>query len=733
MKLNKDKIYKHKSARENMKKGLVLFVLLIISIVGVISLVSAECSDSDNGINYYSKGSAQDSNQTISDMCVADNPKQLSEAYCEDGIAKSVKYDCPNGCSEGACLCPTTKCSDGTTYGPEKCNIKDNICECPSCAPTRPIICSAMPTCEGAKDTGQKDSNGCPIYSCQATSICSDSDGGVYEFLKGKISDNNGKVYEDFCIVAGGTFKYVNEYYCDSGIVNSKVIECANSCSDGACITSTQCSSNSDCPMSYGKQYCDGNNACTSTSIYSCVSGKCVISSGGGTCQTCPSGCYNGVCMQGDVKEQINCIFSGSTQLQKCYTAEQNSRGYCSGTESCVAGILGYKGEKITWKSTCGGYAYTIMDGVDEYAKFDCSVTGVCQPSKCDDGTITECKIDNGQCICSTCQPIIIKPVCGNGICESGEGEVCAAIAMSCEIGKECKVPPAICSIVCPQDCKITEPIYPDLNDKFKLQVYQTAKIMENKNAIMKISFRDLMIYKCEQTTTNSEATETIESKITIATGMVVASTETATTSTTSAGGGGTVPSTPTTTTEVLKCTGAGPTAVLSVDMIVNSEISTSTILNLNVGEKKQVGEFTISFLGYDYASRTGIFVVSRETFSCPERCKCDENGKVIECAKKCEKGKTLCPDGICRDKCEIITEDCKYGCSYDGKCFPMSVRSSGMYCGTELFMSSQKASDEKCDNNFECSSNVCVSGKCISSGLIRKIIEFFKNIFGGE
>ncbi len=156
-------------------------------------------------------------------------------------------------------------------------------------------------------------------------------------------------------------------------------------------------------------------------------------------------------------------------------------------------------------------------------------------------------------------------------------------------------------------------------------------------------------------------------------------------------------------------------------------------MLNLNLGEKKQVGEFAILFASYDYASRTGTFLVVRETFTCPERCKCDENGKTIICPVECEKGKTLCPDGVCREKCNIIYEDCKYGCMNDGKCFPIGVRSSGMYCGTELFMSSQKASDEKCDNNFECSSNVCVSGQCVSEGLIRKIIEFFKRIFGGE
>ena len=34
------------------------------------------------------------------------------------------------------------------------------------------------------------------------------------------------------------------------------------------------------------------------------------------------------------------------------------------------------------------------------------------------------------------------------------------------------------------------------------------------------------------------------------------------------------------------------------------------------------------------------------------------------------------------------------------------------------------------CDNNFECESNVCVSGECVSNTLIRKIINWFKRVF---
>lgn len=77
------------------------------------------------------------------------------------------------------------------------------------------------------------------------------------------------------------------------------------------------------------------------------------------------------------VEEQVKCIFKGSTTEQKCYAATDNSSNYsgysCSGTESCASDIRGINGDKITWKSSCGGYAYTVMNGSNEYAVFNCA------------------------------------------------------------------------------------------------------------------------------------------------------------------------------------------------------------------------------------------------------------------------------------------------------------------------------------------------------------------------
>jgi len=96
------------------------------------------------------------------------------------------------------------------------------------------------------------------------------------------------------------------------------------------------------------------------------------------------------------VKEQVKCVFSNTTDSQKCYsddgkfgcvtpscfvaissTGATDNNGTttisCPSETACVADVYGGKGDTITWKSTCGGYAYTTLDGTNGYAKFDCS------------------------------------------------------------------------------------------------------------------------------------------------------------------------------------------------------------------------------------------------------------------------------------------------------------------------------------------------------------------------
>ena len=73
----------------------------------------------------------------------------------------------------------------------------------------------------------------------------------------------------------------------------------------------------------------------------------------------------------------------------------------------------------------------------------------------------------------------------------------------------------------------------------------------------------------------------------------------------------------------------------------------------------------------------------------------------------------------------------CKDSCAYAGKCYPFGYRKDNKFCSDTTFFSDELAEESACQNNFECTTNVCVSGKCISASFIDQIIAWFKNIFG--
>ncbi len=76
---------------------------------------STTCTDSDGGKDYYIKGTvkgmwavtgstATEVYDEKTDSCVTYNAYSLVEYYCSDKYGGSVTYECPDGCSNGACL-----------------------------------------------------------------------------------------------------------------------------------------------------------------------------------------------------------------------------------------------------------------------------------------------------------------------------------------------------------------------------------------------------------------------------------------------------------------------------------------------------------------------------------------------------------------------------------------------------------------------------------------------------
>jgi len=92
----------------------------------------------------------------------------------------------------------------------------------------------------------------------------------------------------------------------------------------------------------------------------------------------------------------------------------------------------------------------------------------------------------------------------------------------------------------------------------------------------------------------------------------------------------------------------------------------------------------------------------------------------------------------ICCVKKEIENETesticAKNECILDNKCYSIGYRTSGRYCSPANEFVLQLESDISCNNNFECGSNVCVSGQCIETSFIQKILEWFRKLFAGE
>ncbi|AJF62854.1 MAG: hypothetical protein QT11_C0001G0713 [archaeon GW2011_AR20] len=65
--------------------------------------------------------------------------------------------------------------------------------------------------------------------------------------------------------------------------------------------------------------------------------------------------------------------------------------------------------------------------------------------------------------------------------------------------------------------------------------------------------------------------------------------------------------------------------------------------------------------------------------------------------------------------------------------CEPVGLRDGSQYCSPQKQWVSQKSPEDLCQNDFECSSNLCVSSKCVNPTLWEKIINWFNNLFGKD
>lgn len=113
-----------------------------------------ECTDTDGGKNYYTKGTVTNFEGTATDWCVGD--RTLVEMYCSTlvgnyGTRLQQTYDCEPGynCRDGACVTCTADCA-GKECGGDGCGRTcgtcgaDEICVSGVCEPACSDTCSSL-------------------------------------------------------------------------------------------------------------------------------------------------------------------------------------------------------------------------------------------------------------------------------------------------------------------------------------------------------------------------------------------------------------------------------------------------------------------------------------------------------------------------------------------------------------------------------------------------------------
>lgn len=447
-----------------------------------------------------------------------------------------------------------------------------------------------------------------------------------------------------------------------------------------------------------------------------------------------------------------------------------------------------------------------------------------------------------------------LQPVCGNAICEPGEGQACTVAAVACEPNKACEIPKPSCSVTCPQDCSSKPTVQSTaesaVGNKFKLSINQTASFGGPNN--LSLTLVNVIVPQCKELKTEQPKPAPEKPAISVPAGNPPATAETEQANGKVKAGfkvllfswdncplcgamekflaelGSKYPvkygvypakpsggaayalkygmnlkegmpsvfldkrvwilddaafnsakmeiekmvayclehgcsiepdppySTPATGQVVLPTASGEGGGIISVQSTVEAcsgrpyaivkvlSSGKESEMKLVLGEKRTIAgseSMGIIFLDYDRGSGTGVFVVENAQASsmpsCPQNCKCDAYGKPIECRstqENCPTGKTLCPDGSCGDICGITdaAKGCSSGCIYADKCLPVGVRVEGKYCSVKGDLLQQLGGDEAaCENNFECSTNLCIGGKCVSQGFIEMVIDWFKKMFG--
>ena len=248
-----------------------------------------------------------------------------STAACVKNENLTIKTDCVNGCTNGACtVCNSHagyKCNDNDVYYYNSCNaIEDKKQECGESGYVGENYCSngnvykdyVAKACAGNSCTSKTEArlqeackNGCSNRACITIACSANSDCGEDMWLGTNTCSEYGDVFDTFrrwnCANPGT----VNSA-CVKTETNQMRTDCIIGCLNGACLLKAVCNSNLDC----GTDEWIGTDTCSADGEYVWNTKKTwrCLNPGTGTavCKRtdwemiknyCTNGCYNGACV----------------------------------------------------------------------------------------------------------------------------------------------------------------------------------------------------------------------------------------------------------------------------------------------------------------------------------------------------------------------------------------------------------------------------------------------------